>query len=296
MPYATLNECQQTVNYLSVDEHRLAWWEHHAPGKPVILFIHGFPSASWDWHQQWAALSADYHLVAMDMLGFGLSDKPAPYSYTLVEQAKFYLALLQHLNITQCHILAHDYGDSVAQELLHLMETAQTPIQLNSVTFLNGGLFSESHRPLLTQKLLKSFLGPVLVKWLKQSSLARSFRRIFGPDTQPTKAEIDTLWQLLIINNGVKAMPYLLQYIDERKQRRQDWLKAMQSTQVPMLFINGHHDPISGEHMRLRWQQLLPHAPTYSLPVGHYPQIESPQRVTEAFTDFIAKKNETYRS
>ncbi|BDX07423.1 alpha/beta fold hydrolase [Planctobacterium marinum] len=291
MPYATLKEYIQTVNYLTVNERRLAWWQHHAPGKPVILFIHGFPSASWDWHHQWADLSTDYHLVSMDMLGYGLSDKPVPYGYTLAEQARFYLALLAHLNISKCHVLAHDYGDSVAQELLHMVETEQTQIQLSSITFLNGGLFSESHRPLLTQKLLKSVIGPWAVKFLNERSLEGSFKRIFGPQTPPKKHEIATLWQLLQINNGVKAMPYLLQYIDERKQRRQDWLDAMQSTQVPMLFINGRHDPISGEHMRLRWQQLLPHAPTCSLPVGHYPQIESAQRVTEVFMNFIANSN-----
>lgn len=289
MPFKSLNVYRENAQFINIDGCRLAWWQHQNSEKPFILFIHGFPSASWDWHYQWQALSADYHLIAMDMLGYGLSDKPAPHAYSLSDQAAYYLKLLEHLGVRQCHILAHDYGDSVAQQLLHLVHSKQTDLQLQSITFLNGGLFSESHRPLMTQTLLKSPMGPLLVRLLKKASLGRSFRRIFGPDTPPSDADIDTLWHLLKVNDGIKAMPYLLQYIDERKHRRNDWLTAMQATTVPLSFINGKFDPISGEHMRQRFIQLLPDSDTFSLPVGHYPQIEAPKDVTRLYQQFLAQ-------
>ena len=233
MPFRSLSEYKETAQTLNCKGFELSWWQHkNAEAKTTILFIHGFPSASWDWHFQWHALKDQYNLIAMDMLGYGISDKPVPYNYKLVEQAQFYVQLLESLDVKDCHILAHDYGDSVAQELLYLYHTKKTPFKINSVTFLNGGLFSEVHRPLLTQKLLKSVMGPILIPFLNRSSLKRSFENIFGPQTPPTVEDIDVLWELLLYKQGTKAMPFILQYLDERRVRREDWLNAMQQTAV----------------------------------------------------------------
>ena len=318
MPTSSLEQHTQSARYFNIDGFKLAYWQHqpdsavdhrsdhtsdHTSGhasdhtsekaapQQTIVFIHGFPSASWDWHHQWQALKhragTSYQLIALDMLGFGLSAKPYPHQYQLVDQARYIKALLARLQVTQCHLLAHDYGDSVAQELLHLAETGQTEFAIQSLTYLNGGLFSESHRPLLTQKLLLSPLGNWLVKLLNKRSLANSFHKIFGPDTPPAQHDIDTLWQLLQHQQGTRAMPGLIRYIPERAKRRADWLRAMQTTQTPQLFINGAHDPISGEHMRQRFTTLVPQGKTVSLPVGHYPQIEAPEAVLQHFCEFI---------
>lgn len=290
MPVKSIAEYKRSASWFKFSNFDIACWRHVAgKDKPTILFIHGFPSASWDWHYQWQALKNDYNLLALDMLGYGLSDKPAPYEYTLVEQAQIYVQWLCDLNIKRCHILAHDYGDSVTQELLHLVSTQQVNFSFDSITFLNGGLFSEVHRPLFTQTLLKSRLGPLLSGLLKRNSLERSFNKIFGEDSQPSEHDIDCLWQLLLHNQGTKAMPYILQYIDERKHRRADWVKAMQSTKIPMYFINGALDPISGEHMRQRFCELLPGVKTASLQVGHYPQIEAPEKMLQLFEMFISE-------
>lgn len=284
----TLQTYRSSAQYAEFDRHRLAYWHTTTPhSDECLLFIHGFPSASWDWHAQWRGLSNKLNLVAMDMLGFGMSDKPYPHRYSLMEQARFYCQLLDQMNVKHCHIVAHDYGDSVAQEILYLHHIGQTKFNIRSLTFLNGGLFSESHRPLLTQRLLNSALGPLFSRFLSRNSLRKGFQKIFGPDTQPGDDDIDTLWQLLAQKQGMRVMPSLIKYIDERKIRRADWLQAMQHTKVPMLFINGRFDPISGEHMRQRFCELVPQGKTVSLPVGHYPQIEAPEEVLTQIADFV---------
>ncbi len=114
--------------------------------------------ASWDWHLLWRPLSEHYRLIACDMLGFGDSAKPRGYAYSLLEQADLQQALLRHLgHAGAVHVLAHDYGDSVAQELLARHREGR--IQLASCVFLNGGLFPETHRPVLVQRLLLSPLA-----------------------------------------------------------------------------------------------------------------------------------------
>ncbi len=292
MCYQPLDEYKSQAKFIELGGHQFAYWQHQVENAAgTILFVHGFPSASWDWHHQWQILSQGYNLLAMDMLGFGLSDKPIPHQYSLVEQAGFINQLLNSLHVDKCHVLAHDYGDSVAQHLLYMHQQGELGAQLSSVCFLNGGLFSEAHRPLLMQKLLKSFLGPVLVPLMSKHSLARSFNKIFAPQSPPKPEEIEAIWQLLQYNRGTRALPSLLKYIDERRAWRERWLQAMCSTRVPLRLLNGQHDPISGKHLADRYEELIPQADVVLIDAGHYPQLEQPQQVTQLFREFIAAVN-----
>lgn len=83
---------------------------------------HGFPTASWDWHKLWPEFVKHYRVIALDMIGFGFSDKPINYHYSIGDQADLQQALLTSLGISSIHLLAHDYGDTVAQELLARFE------------------------------------------------------------------------------------------------------------------------------------------------------------------------------
>lgn len=222
------------------------------------------------------------------MLGFGLSDKPADHHYSLLEQADLLTDVLQLQDISNCHVLAHDYGNSVVQEMLYRQQQGELDTRLLSICWLNGGLFAESHRPLVAQRLLKSPLGPLFVRLMGKGAFSRSLKRIFGPDTAPESSAVDVLWWLLGYQQGRRVLPRLLHYLDERRMYRDRWVRAMQHTDILLGFINGHHDPISGEHMLQRFQTLLPEAYTARLAVGHYPQIEAPQQVLSAYQGFVS--------
>ncbi|AXJ03323.1 alpha/beta hydrolase [Pseudomonas fluorescens] len=254
-------------------------------GEPLLL-IHGFPTASWDWHYLWQPLSQRYRVIACDMLGFGDSAKPLNHNYSLLEQADLQQALLAHLQVEQpVHILAHDYGDSVAQELL--ARHYEDRIDVASCVFLNGGLFPETHRPLLTQKLLLSPLGWMIGRAFSRDALVKSFHQIFGPDTRPSESEMDDFWSLIDCNRGQRVMHKLIHYIPERRVQRDRWVAAMQRGEVPLRVIDGEVDPISGAHMVERYRELIPDADTVLLPgIGHYPQTEAPVQVLKHYLEF----------
>jgi pimeloyl-ACP methyl ester carboxylesterase len=291
MPYAHLEEYEATAQYSLIAGHHIAHWQ--AGEGEVILFVHGFPSAAWDWHSLWQPLSQSHRVIALDLLGYGLSDKPHPHQYSLLEQADIIDKLLLEKKVTQCHVIAHDYGNSVTQELLSRCFTGNSELSLASITFLNGGLFSESHRPLLTQKLLKSWFGPALGPLFTKKGLHKSFKRIFGTKTPPKDQEIDAIWSLLSRKQGKRVIPALLKYIDERQTHRDRWLLAMQQTATPLQFINGIEDPISGLHMLTRYRELIPNPQTHQLPLGHYPQLEGPEDVLSLVNPFLLKASLT---
>jgi pimeloyl-ACP methyl ester carboxylesterase len=256
-------------------------------GEPLLL-LHGFPTASWDWNYLWQPLSRQYQVIACDMLGFGDSAKPRDHDYSLVEQADLQQALLEHLQVQQpVHVLAHDYGDSVAQELL--ARHSENSFAMASCVFLNGGLFPETHRALLVQKLLLSPVGWLVGRTFDRCSLDRDFSRIFGPDTRPSESELDDFWSLISTNRGHHIMYRLISYIPERLVQRERWVQAMQSSQVPMRFINGASDPVSGEHMVERYRELIADPDTVTIPdIGRYPHTEAPALVLRHYQRFRA--------
>jgi pimeloyl-ACP methyl ester carboxylesterase len=254
-------------------------------GEPLLL-IHGFPTASWDWHYLWQPLAQRYRVIACDMLGFGDSAKPLDHEYSLLEQADLQQALLEHLGIEQpVHVLAHDYGDSVAQELL--ARHYETSIHIASCVFLNGGLFPEAHHPVLMQKLLLSPLGWMIGRAFSRDRLVKSFSQIFGPKTRPSESVLDDFWSLIDNNHGPRILHKLIGYIPERRVQRERWVSAMQRGAVPLRFIDGEVDPASGAHMVVRYRELIPEPDTIILAeIGHYPQTEAPAQVLKHYLDF----------
>nr|WP_241197884.1 alpha/beta hydrolase [Pseudomonas oleovorans] len=286
MPGIALDDWRAQSQAFHFRGHTIRYWTAGDTQAQPLLLIHGFPSASWDWHRLWAPLAERYRLIACDMLGFGYSAKPRGHAYSLLEQADLQQALLAHIGEQRAvHVLAHDYGDSVAQELIARHQEGR--LQLASCVFLNGGLFPETHHPVRVQKLLLGPLGPLLGRLFSRRKLAQSFARIFGPHTQASEAELDALWQLVAYNNGPAVMHRLIRYMPERRQQRQRWVAAMQATTLPMRVIDGAFDPISGAHMVARYRELIADADTVLLDgIGHYPQLEAPAEVLEHYLQF----------
>jgi pimeloyl-ACP methyl ester carboxylesterase len=264
--------------------------ERAAAPEPALLLIHGFPTASWDWHRVWDGLGTRFGTrVAADMIGFGFSAKPRDHDYSVARQADLQEALLAALGITRVHVLAHDYGDTVAQELLARHEERRAQgrpgLALESLTFLNGGLFPEAHRPTRTQRLLAGPLGPLLVHAFSRASFGRALARVFGPGTKPSAEELDDFWELVTAERGLRLAPRLLGYIAERRRFRERWVGALVGTALPRRLIVGPEDPVSGRTLIARYREVMPGAHVVELPaIGHYPQVEAPAAVLEAMS------------
>jgi pimeloyl-ACP methyl ester carboxylesterase len=257
----------------------------------VLLLIHGFPTASWDWHKLFDALSAEFRVLAPDLMGFGFSAKPRNYEYSILDQADLLEALLESMNVRSVHLLCHDYGDTVGQELLaRYVERTQLKrdtVEIKSICFLNGGLFPESHKPRMIQKLLISPVGFLLNPFLTKTRLRSNFNAIFGSETQPTEKEIDEFYDLIEYNNGKGVMNKLIRYMAERKKYRERWVMPLIKPPMPVRLINGSQDPISGKHLAARYESLVANPDVVHLSdVGHYPQTERPDLVLKYYLSF----------
>lgn len=289
----TLAEWKAGGEYHYYNEHQI--FVREGGSGDTLLLIHGFPTASWDWQSMWPQLTKKYHVIALDLLGFGFSAKPRNYPYSILDQADLIEQLLADKGIDHCSIISHDYGDTVAQELLarfnERQESGEIGLLIERLCLLNGGLFPEVHRPLLVQKILMSPLGPLVSRLFNRKKLGKNFKRIFGPKTQPTEAELDDFWILVAGNGGRYIFHRLIRYMAERVTHRKRWVGALQNTKVPLRFINGSADPISGQHMAKRYRELLPNPDVVELDqIGHFPLIEAPEAVLKHFLAFVGGK------
>lgn len=282
---AVLEEWQQGGKWFTYEGHAI-FSRMAGRGEPLVL-MHGFPTASWDWSRIWPMLIQSNNVLALDMLGFGFSDKPREHAYSIEDQADLMQGLLEGLGLESVHIFAHDYGCSVAQELLARDQEGVLPFQVASVCFLNGALFPEVHNPLMIQKLLRSPLGGLLSRGLTRRSFERSFLKLFGSKSVPSQRDMDDFWCLLTYNNGRGILHHLIQFMEERRCHRHRWVSALQNAKQPMRLISGIADPVSGAAMAQRYQEMVPSADVVQLRnVGHYPHFESPWEVFGAYREF----------
>jgi len=281
--------------YLPISGRRIFFQQRGDLTKPTLFFIHGFPTSSWDWEPLWHGLEQDYHLLAPDMLGFGFSAKPENHIYSIMEQADILEAFLEVKDIKACHVIAHDYGDTVAQEML-ARENAKAPEdqRLLSLCLLNGGLFPETHHAKFIQKILLSPLGPLVNKLSSKPQFQKSFSSVFGPDTKPSADDIDIFWDIITYNGGKRVFHKLITYMRDRKTHRQRWLDALKEACVPIQLINGSFDPVSGAHMVMRFRELGCMAlDIVELDnIGHYPHVEAPGDVRRALLGFLNQLQE----
>jgi pimeloyl-ACP methyl ester carboxylesterase len=268
---------REAGTFVDLGGHRM-FYRREGRG-PALVLVHGYPTSSWDWAPVWSELVARYDVIALDMLGFGESAKPRGHRYSIFEQADLQMSLLDTLGVGRFHVLAHDYGVTVAQELL----ARGAPI--DSVAFLNGGLFSETHRPRLIQRVLASPIGPIIARLTNERAFARSFTALFAKP--PSREELHSFWVLASKNEGTRALQGLIRYMAERRANRERWVGALVKAALPVVVINGSLDPVSGAHMVERLLELRPGTDVVRLPkVGHYPQVEAPAEVLAAYVQF----------
>lgn len=251
-------------------------------GRPVTL-LHGFPTSSHDWAATVPHLvAAGCRVTTLDLLGFGQSAKPRRHRYSIHEQADLVEALWDHLEIDATMLVAHDYGVSVAQELL-----ARDSGRITRTALLNGGLYPDLHRPVLLQRLLHSRVGPLLARLTDEKRFTVGLRGVLS---RPVPDEVlHDMWTSVAHENGQRLAPRLLRYIDDRRTHSARWITSLEQYEGPLLFVWGPDDPVSGAHVLPRLRERRPHA-TFTVPpgTGHYPQIEAPQETAGALAAFLA--------
>ena len=249
---------------------------------PTILLLHGFPSSSYDFRRVVEHLG-ERPWLAPDFLGFGLSDKPRPHRYSLLEQADIVEDLVAQTGAADGPVvlIAHDMGTSVATELLARDLTGRLSFDLQRAVLTNGSVIIEraSLRP--SQKILRGPLGPLLSRLANERGFLRGFAKLFSPAHPLSADEAQAQWALLARDGGQRILHLLCAYLDERVAFADRWHGAVRDWTKPLSFLWATADPVATTSVLTGLRELRPAAQVVELPgIGHYPQIEVPEEFT----------------
>ncbi len=259
------------------------------PGRPCILLLHGFPTCSLDFRQVLEALAERFFVVVHDHLGFGLSDKPADYSYSLMEQAEVALGVWQALGIEEGHLVAHDMGTSIATELLARRERTDLPVALRSVTFCNGSMRLDLASLTWPQKMLKHpWWGPLLARFSSEAFFRHRLRKVFADPGTLSDEELVAVWAALEHGGGRDRLPVISGYLDERVRFLPRWWGALGNLDLPCHVLWGDRDPVALSAIGQAVHDQVPGSTlTWLAGVGHYPMVEAPEAWASAVLDFL---------
>jgi pimeloyl-ACP methyl ester carboxylesterase len=284
---STVTEWRDSGTWVATSQGRV--FVRSAPGDgPTILLLHGYPSSSFDYRSVVPHLAGRAWLT-LDFLGFGLSDKPRPHRYSLLEQADIVQAVVAAKAPGPVVLIAHDMGTSVTTELLARDLQGHLPFDLRRVVASNGSviLARASLRPV--QKVLRSPLGPLLARLSSKRRFATEFGRLFSANHPLSDEEADAQWALMANNDGHRIAHLLISYLDERERYADRWHGAVRDWPKPLSFLWALEDPVATTNVLDGLRELRPAADVVELPgVGHYPQVEVPEVFTRAALSLLS--------
>jgi pimeloyl-ACP methyl ester carboxylesterase len=260
--------------------HRIFVRDFDGDGPPM-LFLHGYPSSSYDWRRVIDRLEGR-RVTAFDFLGFGLSDKPREVTYSLVLQADIVETIARRFAGEPVVLVAHDMGSSVATELLARAVEDRLSFPLRAVVLTNASLVRERASLLWGQKLLLSRLGPLAARLTNEFSFRRQFAGIFSAEHPLSVEEAADQWSLLAHDGGHRMLQRLIYYNHQRvtPPYAERWHGGLRDWEGDLTLGWAGRDPICTEAVLQAVLELRPNAALTRWPeLGHYPQLEDPEAV-----------------
>ena len=255
------------------------------PDAPLLLLIHGWPTSSIDWFDVADQLSASFRVCALDFPGYGFSDKPQGWGYSVTrdeELIEYYIT--EVIGAEAGVVVAHDRGDSVA--LLHAARCAEgrSAARLEHLVLSNGNVFLPlANLTAVQRRILDTESGPQIVARLTPSQLAEGLgANTFTPPRTAGDPEVEALAATFAHADGIRVLPETIQYLVERSQNEEAWLRTLAETPIPVTVIWGLYDTISPPRVASYvWNEYLMLRTSgnrlYFIPdANHYPQVDRP--------------------
>lgn len=271
-----------TSNYFDVSGHNLHYIDE---GKgETILFVHGTPSWSFDYRKIIIKLNENYRCIAIDHIGFGLSDKPEHYDYSTLNHSKTLEKFVLAKKLDNITLVVHDFGGPIG-----LNFSMKYPKKIKRLVILNSWLWSSAHDSdfLQLSKILKSPILPFLYRYFNFSPrfiLPKSFgdkkisKQLLKQYTKPFANKSQ--------RNGTLAFAKSL--LNDQDWFEELWNKKQVIAHKPTLFIWGMKDRMVKPHYLEKFQSGFTNSRTVKLESsGHFPQEEQPDLVLKAIFEFF---------
>ncbi len=276
-------------SYAEVNGVRLHYVE--AGEGPLVVLLHGFPEFWYSWrHQIPALVDAGYHVVAPDMRGYNLSEKPARWrAYDAEHLAGDVAALIRHFGVEKAHVVGHDWGAAVAY-----LTAMQHPDAVEKLAILNVPHPERMLAALRTVRQLRKswymffFQIPVLPERLLARDEFSFAKRSLRADSPSSFSDTDVERYVEAWSQPGALTGMINYYRAALRQSPRKALERMSPIDAPVLVIWGERDSYLGSELAQPNPKWVPNVRVERLPQAtHWVQHDAPERVNELLIEFL---------
>ena len=268
-----------TSRYVQLAAGRMHYVDEGA-GDPVVL-VHGTPTWSFEWRHVIRALAPTRRVIAMDHLGFGLSDRPRDGAYTPEWHAKNFDEFIDKLSPGPFTLVVHDFGGPIALGL-----ALSRPDLVKRIVVVNSWMWSfEGDRDMVSKaRVAQSALGGFLYRWLNFSV------RVIAPSAWGDRRKLTPPIQAQYLDRfpdrwsrGAVLWTLARSLLGSSRFYDALWLQRAKLVGRPVTVVWGMRDSAFRPSLLARWREGVPHARIVEVArAGHWPHEEEPQAVVDA--------------
>lgn len=267
-----------TSRFLEIDGHRMHYIDEGSG--PVILFSHGTPEWSFGWRDLIRGLSGQFRCIAPDLLGMGLSDKPADADYSCKAHAGRMASFIEKLELKDISLVANDFGLAIG-----LSQAIARPENVRHICIFNGWMWRLDTDPhyFKAARMMDTWLGRVLYKNFN-FPVNVVMPAAFGNRKKYLTPEVHRHYKMAWPDAASRVATYA--FAGELLHANDWWDELWQQRQLLKnklkLIFWGMKDRFVPPYELEKWELAFPEATVVRCPeAGHFVQEEVPEQMVE---------------
>ncbi len=250
----------------------------------TLLFVHGTPTWSFLYRDMIQALSKNHRCIAIDHLGFGLSEKPEKFSGLPEDHAENLASFIEKLDLRDITLVVHDFGGPIG-----LSAGIEHADRIKRVVLMNSWLWATKEIPSVQKidKLVKGWLGKLL--YLNFNFSPRVLLRQGFSDKKNLPRDVHNHY-LRPFPDRASRKPLLAlarALAGSSDWYAEQWQRLDRLADKDWLILWGLDDKFLTPDFLARWRERLPYAQVHEFDCGHFVQEEEAGRSVEAIRDFL---------
>jgi len=281
---ALVQQHESNGKYITVDGIKTFYLDMGSG--PVVFCIHGVPTSSFLYRKVAFALEKKgLRIIAIDLPGLGLSEKPENFDYIFSNFGRFCNRFLADLNIDEVHLLIHDIGAPVG-----LYMADQNSQRIKSITVLNAMLDVEHFvKPLAMRPFTIPVVGDAALAMLTPTTFPLMMKTAGVVDNDViSKEEMDVYIHLLKREDDGKAFLTIMRSFEESKEFTESCYRAWQNEAYPVQLVWGDKDPfLPWEEKGIEFENARPGVPVTKVESKHFLQEEAYETIAAKVKELI---------
>lgn len=254
--------------------------------KPTLVFLHGFGENRYTWRFLVPMLSEKYHLILLDLKGFGDSPKIDNDYYSVYDQAQLVYQFIQEKKLENITLVGHSFGGGVALVLALMQKEQFFDKKINKLVLINSMAYNQN-LPSMLRNLTTPVIGYLGIHFLSNDYLVKeAYRYAFYNDALIPKESLAYSANYLSFDNAKYAYIKTADQLIPKDIKQLE--KRFESIDLPTLILWGNEDISIRVDKAQRLHRALKQSSLKLFPhVGHMPQEESPALVSKEIINFM---------